>query len=89
MGSIGIISLTTRRNRRSSICRNIPVVKVRPGPLRAEVSDVPALTPNRRPAIRWSVTCPRGKVTDQGFDVRACPDGAMVSGMGPDLFGCV
>ena len=65
MGSIGIISLTTRRNRRFFIsAETYPVVKVRSH--RGETSRRPTEV-ERRPAIRWSVTS-GVEGTDQGLD---------------------
>jgi hypothetical protein len=83
MGSIGIISLTTRRNRRSSICRNIPVVKVRPA-LSSEPHDA-RLAPIRRPAIRWSVTSAlAGRSRIRGSFACCVPDCWLASGMDPN-----
>jgi hypothetical protein len=67
MGSIGIISLTTRRNRRFFIsAEHYPVVKVRPeesGPDRPMRTSTVA----QRSAGRWPAT---GQDTDQGLDRR-------------------
>src|SRR6476469_6110422 len=67
MGSIGIISLTTRRNRRFFIsAEHYPVVKVRPTEvgLRRSIRDRPS------PAIRWSVACRRAAGHGSGARLR-------------------
>jgi hypothetical protein len=86
MGSIGIISLTTRRNRRFFIsAEHYPVVKVRPeqiGPRQADANI------DRRPAIRWSVACHWGRTRIRG-SIGGPPSGPGMSGCvsgGPELF---
>jgi len=60
---IGMILLTTRRNRSSSIAETYPVGKVRPTSI-----DLHPPSPVDVPAIRWSVASrPAGKDTDQGL----------------------
>src|SRR6185503_11007785 len=72
MGSIGIISLTTRRNRRFFIsAEHYPVVKVRP----TEVGLRRSTRDRSSPAIRWSVACRRAAGHGSGARWPARPHG--------------
>ena len=88
MGSIGIISLTTRRNRRFFIsAEHYPVVKVRP----TEVDLRRSTRDRSSPAIRWSVACRRAAGHGSGVRWLARPHGPLGSGIasgGPELFCC-
>jgi len=85
MGSIGIISLTTRRNRRSSICRNIPVVKVRRAPgARLTTGTTEVVPPPSDPLVRGLPQVGRARIRGSMRDMVPILDGG--SGIGPDLF---
>jgi hypothetical protein len=86
MGSIGIISLTTRRNRRFFIsAEHYPVVKVRPTEVDLRRSMRTSVVAQRS-AGRW----PAGgrQDTDQGLDDGpAVADPFVVASGGPEIFG--